>query len=87
MSDGLTTESVLRALLEDRPVSRTRLEVAYADMLLIRAERDRYHDLLAEGLEPRPADVTVAGLGPRPADVTVAEWLEGWIERIREALV
>jgi hypothetical protein len=44
-------------------------------MLLIRAERDRYHDLLAEGL------------GPRPADVTVAEWLEGWIERIREALV
>jgi hypothetical protein len=75
VSDGLTTESVLRALLEDRPVSRTRLEVAYADMLLIRAERDRYHDLLAEGL------------GPRPADVTVAEWLEGWIERIREALV
>jgi hypothetical protein len=74
LSDGLTTESVLRALLEDRPVSRTRLEVAYADMLLIRAERDRYHDLLAEGLAPLDAE-------------SHSVWFDDWIERIKEALV
>ena len=75
MSEGLDTEATLQALLDGREVSRLRLEVAYADMLLIRAERDRYHGLLAEGLAPRPAGVS---------DV---EWLGDWIERIREALV
>lgn len=74
MTDGLSTEAALRALLGGRHVSAGVLEVALADVELLRAERDRYHELLSEGLEPIPDGLTEA------------EWVADWHARIKAAL-